>query len=453
MSETPLLLRWRERPTIWQRIQSRWQNFWQRLHTPRLIIQPPLQPARQKPFPQRPHHRRRQAVFAALATAPAEATIRELMAHVQAMTGTGCSRKLIIAWRQERKSDTATQGQADAGSKTKAATGRRWRAVQLRLFLLLCVGMSACATTPPIAPPATQREVTISPAPTATPDISNFQSPISNPNSPRLLRIKLTINAPHELRIQQGDAVNAGDVVSNRQQARERLLVQQRALQSAQQHLQQQRQLADASLAQLNSLGTEPPAITFAAERAAIQHAETEAIAAQRTVATQQARLSVVRGQLSVVSPTASTVFTDDQSLQAQEHLTTDNEQLTLEKLRIIQQHEESKLTQVSDKQLLAHSDIELHQAKLVSAKELRAWQGQTHRVELTRQILSVRHQQQQIELELARLTAQLAELNLQIANFTEIRAPFAGIIKRIEWEEMNNENISVLVYLSLGSR
>ena len=72
-------------------------------------------------------------------------------------------------------------------------------------------------------------------------------------------------------------------------------------------------------------------------------------------------------------------------------------------------------------------------------------------RVEVARQILSGRNQQQQIEIERARLTAQLAELHLQLANLTEIRAPFAGTIKRIEWEEMNDETITVLVYLAVG--
>ncbi|MBL8206919.1 MAG: hypothetical protein JNM09_21990 [Blastocatellia bacterium] len=438
MKETPLLLRWREHPTFWQRLQSRVQTFWHRLWTPRIVVQPPLQPARHKPFPKRPHHRRRQAVFAVLATAPADATIHELSAHVRELTGIGCSRKLIVAWRQERemgrKGDGEMGREGNTEPRTKTATGRRWRRERLRLFLLLGAGFNACATAP-IAPSATPNEITISPVPSASSSLSNLQSPISNPTVPRLLRIKLTLNTPAELHIEQGDEVKTGDVLSDRRQARARLLGQQRALQSAQQHLQQQRQLSNESLNHLNSLGPELPPITFAAERAAIQRAETESLAVNRTVEIQRQKVSGVRDQVSALQQAA-----------VLSHLTPDTRHL-------IEAHETAKLTQANDKQLLAHSEIELHKAKLVTAKEIRVWDEQKHRVEVTRQILSIRTQQQQLELELARLTAQLAEVNLQLAHLTEIRAPFAGIIKRIEWEDMNNETISVLVYLAVSSR
>ena len=86
---TPFLLP--VRPTRWQALQAWLRQLWQRLYTPQIVVQPPLQPARHKPFPQRPHHRRRQAVFAALATAPPDATTHELIAHVRHVTGVGCS--------------------------------------------------------------------------------------------------------------------------------------------------------------------------------------------------------------------------------------------------------------------------------------------------------------------------------------------------------------------------
>jgi multidrug resistance efflux pump len=89
----------------------------------------------------------------------------------------------------------------------------------------------------------------------------------------------------------------------------------------------------------------------------------------------------------------------------------------------------------------------------LTTAREVRAWDEQKHRVELTRQILSARSQQQQAAIEWARLTAQIAELDLQLAQLTAVRAPFAGAIKRIEWEEMNDEKLTVWVYLAVSSR
>jgi multidrug efflux pump subunit AcrA (membrane-fusion protein) len=117
----------------------------------------------------------------------------------------------------------------------------------------------------------------------------------------------------------------------------------------------------------------------------------------------------------------------------------------------LIQQHEEAKLTQAQDHQLLARAEIGLHQAKLTTAREARAWEEQKHRVEIMRQRLSVRSQQQQAAIEFARLTAQQAEIELQLAQLVEVRAPFAGTIKRIEWEEMKDEKLTVWVYLLVG--
>jgi hypothetical protein len=398
-------------------------------------VQPPLQPARQKPFPLRPHHRRRQTVFAALATASPNATTRELIVHVRAITGLGCSPKLIAAWKRERGQRAGKQERTGEGQK-------KWLAVQMRLFffLLACgCGLSLGHWVRQVG----AQEIIISPVPSAPPESQPL--PLS---APRLLRIKLTLQSPHELRVKAGDNINAGNVLSHHQTTRQRLLRQRRMLQVATSHLRAQMRLTHESLRQLQSLGLDLPPTTFAAERAAIQRTEAEAITAQRLLAMQQERLSVVRCQLSVASSVKSIDPTENEPLQAQPQLTTDNEQLTM-----IEQHEVAKLTQAQDKQLLAHSEIEWHKAKLTTAREVRAWDEQKHRVELTRQILSARSQQQQVAIEWARLTAQIAELDLQLAQLIAVRAPFAGTIKRIEWEEMNDEKLTVWVYLAVGSR
>ena len=94
-SRVPFLLPMRTTFAPWQTIKAWLQRLWQRWQTPRLRVQPPLQPGRHKPFPNRPHQQRRQAVFAALEAAPVGLTRRQLIAHVRALTGIGCSEKLI----------------------------------------------------------------------------------------------------------------------------------------------------------------------------------------------------------------------------------------------------------------------------------------------------------------------------------------------------------------------
>lgn len=410
----PFLLPVRTQRTWWQRLTAWLKQGWRRLRGPRLQIHPPLAPARHKPFPLRPHQQRRQAVFAALDAAPADLTRRQLIAHVRTVTGVGCSEKLITEWRQARP--------REGGKKRRRVLG-----------LLFCLGLNACAlTTTPLPLPAPRSEITISPAPSEAPAIADFPSPSRPPTNPRLLRIKLTLNAPHELQVKVGQQIAAGAVLSDRNTARQRLLVQQAALQSAQQQQQTQRRLAQASLRQLQSLGIELPSTTFAAEHAALQRAETEAQAAQRAVESQQQKLAALLelGAWDVVNALSTT---EDQSRQP---------------FALIRQHEEAKLAQARDQQLLARSGLELHKAKLTTAREVRAWEEQKHRIEVTRQWLTGRSQQQQAALEAVRLTAQLAELQLQLAPLAAVRAPFAGTIKRIEWEDMHDEKISVVVYL-----
>ncbi len=427
----PLLLPVRTKFAPLQALKAWLLQCWRRWRTKRIVIQPPLQPGRHKPFPQRPHQARRQSVFDALDAAPVEFTRRQLIAYVRIVTGVGCSEKLIAQWRKARRGDVGTRrhGAAEIERQGRANEGRG------AMGLLLCLALNACGTTTTLAPPPSSTEITISPAPSEEPDISNLKSPISNPPGPRLLRIKLTINAPHELQVKAGQHIEAGDVLSNHTQARQRLLVQKRALQTARHHLNTQMQLTTASLRQLNSLGLGLPPTTFAAEQAAIQRAEAEAVAVHRAVEIQRQRVSSYESLVS--GETDALPYRNPKP----------------EPRNLITAHETAKLTQAQERQLLAQAEIELHQAKLATAREVRAWDEQKHRVEVTRQLLNARSQQQQAAIERARLAAQLAEVDVQLAQLTEIRAPFAGTIKRIEWEDMHDEKIIVVVYLLLGSR
>ncbi|KAI9135416.1 hypothetical protein ON05_002495 [Acaryochloris sp. CCMEE 5410] len=54
--------------------------------------------------PNGPHWRRIAQVYKALDQAEAGATYSTLIQHVQQVTGTGCSRKLIAKWKRERGS-------------------------------------------------------------------------------------------------------------------------------------------------------------------------------------------------------------------------------------------------------------------------------------------------------------------------------------------------------------
>src|SRR5262249_50428995 len=84
---------------VWQR----WRD-WLRHHLHREMVQvlPPMQRSRAKPNPKPPHYRRAKIVHEALATAPSGSSDRELIAHVRAVTGIGCSFRTVHQWKKEQ---------------------------------------------------------------------------------------------------------------------------------------------------------------------------------------------------------------------------------------------------------------------------------------------------------------------------------------------------------------
>src|SRR5262249_25735055 len=57
---------------------------------------------------------------------------------------------------------------------------------------------------------------------------------------------------------------------------------------------------------------------------------------------------------------------------------------------------------------------------------------------------------QQQAEIARANLSAQIAALDAQLYQLVSVRAPFAGRVERIQWEEQNDQVLSVVVFLLL---
>lgn len=429
----PLLLPVRTKVAPWQTIKTWFHQLWQRWHTPLLRVQLPLQPGRHKPVPQRPHQTRRNTVFAALEAAPVGLTRRQLIAHVRAVTGLGCSEKLITQWRQGRKSE---------GEKAKTVTTQRWRGVQLRLFLI-CVLLGATLQPVPPVRAMIAQEITISPAPTET----------ATPMTPRLLRIKLTINSPSDLLIKPDDEVKAGQVLTNRAHERNRLLAQRPILATQVQQIEAQRATAASSLALLEQRGATLPPISFASEQAALTKAEAEAAVTARKVEIQRQRIAsfavLVTSFESLVSSGERQVETQLLTARNPKRETRNS---ALETRNLITEHETAKLTQAQDAERQANAEIALQKAKLTSAQEARAFAEKQHALELSKLLLTARQQQHQAILARSQLLTQIAALDWQLAQLAAVRAPFSGKIKRIEYEDMHDQTITVLVYLLVGS-
>ena len=187
------------------------------------------------------------------------------------------------------------------------------------------------------------------------------------------------------------------------------------------QQIEAQLTAAVESINLVEKLGAELPPISFASEQAAITKAEAEAVITMRKVEVQRQRLTA----LPAVVPSS------------------------FEK-QAVETHETAKLTFAQDAERQASAEIALQKAKLTSAQEARAFQEKQHALELSKQLLTARHQQQQAVIARSQLLTQIAALDLQLAQLAEVRAPFAGKIRRIEWEEQHDQTITVVLYLAV---
>jgi hypothetical protein len=290
--------------------------------------------------------------------------------------------------------------------------------------LILCLLFVLTSSCHPTAPASTllllsSPQSRIEPLPSVTPSPDH---PVAAP--PKILEIKLTINSPRDLNVRQGDSVEAGQVLASRSHERRRLLAQRRMLDAQAQQIEAQIKTAEKSIALLEWLGSDLPPASFASEQAAISRAEAEAAITARKVAVQKRRLAAL--------PAAIPPGFDNQAVES---------------------HEAAKLSFVQDSERQALAEIELQKAKLISAKEARAFEEKRHAVETARQLLTAQSQQQQAVIARSQLLAQIATIDLSLAQLAEVCAPFSGSAKRIEWENQHDQTITVVLYLAVSGQ
>jgi hypothetical protein len=325
----------------------------------------------------------------------------------------------VAKWRAEHQ--TARQG----NKETEGTAGVLYAcAVPLSLFLSLslslCLSLFIAACTRRAAP----QFAAASPSP--SPIISSLaeDAPAQTASSgPRRLKITLTITRPEDLRVKVGDKVEAGGMIADRAAERERLEAQRRTLTLSARQLHEQGKLTDESLRIVRQLGETVPPTSFAAEEAAIVKAQAEADVMARKVAVQQQRIAAL--PLSVPAGF--------------------NQPLVIT-------HEEQRFVNLTGEERQSLSEVALSRARLQMAKEARAFDEQRFKLSIAQQTLTARGQQQQMVLAAIQLQGQLIAINQQLALLAAVKAPFAGKVKRITWEEQRDHEIIVSVYLALAA-
>jgi hypothetical protein len=253
-------------------------------------------------------------------------------------------------------------------------------------------------------------------------------------NGARLLRLKLTLSSPDDLRVKEGDSVSQGQMLSDRVNDRTRLEAQRKQLQLQIDRLKQAVTGPPPvrSIPELASL----PAPTFFQEVAEVERVKLKADQSQRNKELQQRKLDLLQSFPKSELPEATIP------------------------------HEQAVLDQRQRDVDQANSEVELARAKLGNAQNDRAYQEYLHSLEQSKRAIAIQQQelqrQEQLQhqqdqerdrsFKLAQLEAQRQQLNAQILSLSAIRSPYAGVIQRIKYEGQNDQSFVVELTLAVNA-
>ncbi len=231
------------------------------------------------------------------------------------------------------------------------------------------------------------------------------------------IKVRVTISRPEDLRVQVGKKIKTGDLIADRNRERNALLQQKQQAQRALERIQKLMYLKDENL--------EKPVLpnaSFAEYEAAINRASVSVESAKRAINLQESRIKEIE----------SLPFPVD--------------------LTKVKQHESARRGLLKGELLAAESNLNLERAKLETVKANRIYSEQKDALEIQKSKITVREQRITLEANITQLEAQIVNLNVQIVALSAVRAPFAGTIKKINWEGQNNAEINVVITVDVDS-
>ncbi len=241
------------------------------------------------------------------------------------------------------------------------------------------------------------------------------ETPMKVSDNPRSIKIRVSISRREDLRVKVADKIKAGDVIADRTRERNALILQR---QQAEMILKRLQTLQRSKSEELQKPVT--PDASFAENEAAIRRAQVSVDEAKRNIKLQETRISQIE----------NLPFPGD--------------------LSKIRQHETARLALLKGELLEAESNLALERAKLVTAKANRNYSEQKDALEIQKQKITLNEQRLTLETNIASLEAQITNLNGQIIALSQVRAPFAGTIKKITWEGQTNDEINVVILVDV---
>lgn len=240
------------------------------------------------------------------------------------------------------------------------------------------------------------------PTPQSAPDIA---PQISDDSSPTRLTITVAVADPEDLKVEQGDRVDQGQLIADRTRERERLEAQQAKLQLTIERLE------GATITAPLPPATAPPILepTYLEENAAIARAEATVNQAEAAIAAKQQEIAYL-SELANLDP-------------------------------LVMEHEQAKLAELQREHTAAVRDYQLVRGK-------RSTTAYRHSVTLADSVgaqnrAALEYQQQWANYEqrlrdrdyqLAQVQLQLEEIENAIAALAVVRSPYSGRIRQVKW-------------------
>lgn len=284
---------------------------------------------------------------------------------------------------------------------------------------LLLIGLSSYLTscTPPPSP-----SLSLSPpSPSPSPHLLTANKP--HPTRQRL-SLKLTLSKPDDLKVQEGDRVMAGQVLSDRRLDRQRLEAQKRQLQ-----LQLDRLKTPIAgpppvrpIPEVSGL----PAASFLDEVAEVERQRVKVTQAESQVMNQQRALDLLSGMPDL--PAATLPHEQEVLKQRQQELDQSRAELQLAEAQLAQAQQDRQYQEYLHSLEMSKRTIALQQADLQRQEQLQRQQ----------------EQERDRSFQVATLSSQMQQLDTQLSALAAVRSPYSGKIQRISWEAQNDQNLMV---------
>jgi hypothetical protein len=227
----------------------------------------------------------------------------------------------------------------------------------------------------------------------------------------RRFQIKLTLAAPDDLKVKEGDTVIPGQILADRVRDRTRLEFQQRELTQRIARLKAQMMLPVPEVSGL-------PTASVLGEVADVERLKLKAKAVQQAKEQQQRKLDLIQSLPKHEVPEATVP------------------------------HEQAVLEQKQREVDQALAEVELARGKLAKAMSDRQFQEYQHSLEMSKRTIALRQQEIQQQGELAQLEGQLSQVETQLSTLSAVRSPYAGKISRLKFQGQTDQSLAVELVL-----